>query len=651
MKTTKTMRWVSGLWCGAALAFSALGAKTTQTTAAGDWSDAIWDAGAPAAGDTVIVAHPIALTNATPALASYTLNAGVTHTLATTNALLRADDVVIEGILAHQVHSRNITTNSVGQWIIQHGINIACGNLTVTQNGKIDAYAKGFLGAPARTNAPGLGPGGGRWIGQIGGHGGGHGGLGGGTGGGMVYGVPEIPVWPGSGGGCTKDDGNAYAGAGGGLIRIVATGTVTIDGEVTADGEFLTSPKSLRGAGGSGGGIYIACNVLSGNGRVSANGGWGRSSAAGGGGGRVAVHCSSAAQRAATRPQVRFSMGGRSGASSSKGTGEDGTLYVSDARLLPETWNDNARIYMQRVWSADSLSLSNATLRLMDPGAEVTVAGAMTMRSSVGGASAFYIAAAPFTNAVLNVGGTLQLADNAWIYPLLSVNTDTNCIGVHLRAGTLTIGTTAGVNADYAGWKGASYDSVGGLWNEKNGFGIGGGAYDGGGGGHGGTGGRATATYGISYGDANAPAQPGSGGAAGATYTGQKRFGGNGGGLIHIEVERTFTLDGKLLANGYAGTFSSGGGSGGGIHVRCSMFTGADSMIVSANGGNGGNYENSSGGGGGRIAIWRTTDTKAGGTFTANGGTGLGGTSHPPGTIGTIVWGSIPPRGTVIALR
>ena len=75
------------------------------------------------------------------------------------------------------------------------------------------------------------------------------------------------------------------------------------------------------------------------------------------------------------------------------------------------------------------------------------------------------------------------------------------------------------------------------------------------------------------------------------------------------------------------------------------IIVGSNYMIVSANGGT---SSGGGGGGGGRIAIWRTTDTKAGGTFTANGG---GGTSNPPGTIGTIVWGSIPPRGTVITLR
>jgi hypothetical protein len=69
------------LAAGVLLPVLAWGAKTTETTAGGDWSGSIWSAGAPEAGDTVLIHHSITLSNETPALAAYALDAGVTHLL------------------------------------------------------------------------------------------------------------------------------------------------------------------------------------------------------------------------------------------------------------------------------------------------------------------------------------------------------------------------------------------------------------------------------------------------------------------------------------------------------------------------------------------------------------------------------------------
>ena len=84
------------------------------------------------------------------------------------------------------------------------------------------------------------------------------------------YGDTLHPTTPGSGGGpeYTADGGNP--GHGGGAIEVLASGDVTIDGEISADG--ATSTVNGWGAG-AGGGIYIECRHLSGVGAITADGG------------------------------------------------------------------------------------------------------------------------------------------------------------------------------------------------------------------------------------------------------------------------------------------------------------------------------------------------------------------------------------------
>ena len=152
------------------------------------------------------------------------------------------------------------------------------GDLLVAAGGEIDADEAGFSGAMT-PNSPGFGPGRGRaaYCGA------GYGGIGAGSGGagnGLTYGNSNAPVHPGSGGGSYLDHG----GRGGGLVRVEATGTITVNGTISADGQ---DPPAGAGAG-SGGGIYLTCRTFAGaaGGVLQANGGdtWRT-----GGGGRVAV--------------------------------------------------------------------------------------------------------------------------------------------------------------------------------------------------------------------------------------------------------------------------------------------------------------------------------------------------------------------------
>jgi hypothetical protein len=154
------------------------------------------------------------------------------------------------------------------------------GSLNMLPFSSINADGKGYDGGKSGTYNP-YGPGGGgdTWGG------GGYGGLGGrNTTRGLTYGSSNAPVDPGSGG----DGRNGYAGTrGGGLIRLdVAGGTATLNGTLTANGVSAGDSQAC----GSGGGIYVKADTVSGSGTCAANGGDNNSGVYGsGGGGRIAL--------------------------------------------------------------------------------------------------------------------------------------------------------------------------------------------------------------------------------------------------------------------------------------------------------------------------------------------------------------------------
>ncbi len=93
---------------------------------------------------------------------------------------------------------------------------------------------------------------------------------------GPAYGDLERPVEMGSGG-------SRGTGKGGGALRIIVGGTATIDGLIVADG-------TRNGASGSGGSVWMDCQIFSGTGSVRADGAAGGALSGAGGGGRVAIH-------------------------------------------------------------------------------------------------------------------------------------------------------------------------------------------------------------------------------------------------------------------------------------------------------------------------------------------------------------------------
>lgn len=160
---------------------------------------------------------------------------------------------------------------------------VAVKNLAIASGCSINADGAGFVG---REQNWGYGPGGAfNYRG-----GGGYGGVGGvrsGSIGGVVYGSSNAPVSPGSAGGAYNPSPGHPGCAGGGAVRILASGTVTVDGTITADGA-TTAPIGNTFGAGSGGGIYLYCRTFAGSaGTIRARGGSG--GYANGGGGRIAI--------------------------------------------------------------------------------------------------------------------------------------------------------------------------------------------------------------------------------------------------------------------------------------------------------------------------------------------------------------------------
>lgn len=118
------------------------------------------------------------------------------------------------------------------------------------------------------------------------GYGGAHGGHGGAPEpyvGGTPHDSVYRPTHPGSGGG----NGNGRGGRGGGYLRWELGEDLTVDGEITLEGEDGQSGDS---GGGSGGGVFIETMNFTGFGHIDCHGGAGNGNGGGASGGRIAVH-------------------------------------------------------------------------------------------------------------------------------------------------------------------------------------------------------------------------------------------------------------------------------------------------------------------------------------------------------------------------
>ena len=183
-----------------------------------------------------------------------------------------------------------------------------------------NANVAGNLNVDSLGWALGTGPGAGGSIANKG-AGGGYGGAGGasinGVPGGITNGSATQPVDYGSGGGMGAN--TATGGSqGGGVVRLSVAGTLNVDGNVSANGDFGWQDDSGGGAGGS---IWITANSLTGAGTIAAMGGSGApAGGGGGGGGRIAIYST-------TNLFTGTNVSGGGGFAS----GQPGTVYLSNA--------------------------------------------------------------------------------------------------------------------------------------------------------------------------------------------------------------------------------------------------------------------------------------------------------------------------------
>lgn len=129
----------------------------------------------------------------------------------------------------------------------------------------------GFRGGLAQSGlddeGSGYGPGGGaRWLGGTINNAASHQ-TKGGAGSGPVYGDPEVRQLVGGSGGGSRGDGGYSGGAGGGALLIIATGRITINGQIHARG------GGGAAGGGSGGAIRLVASEIGGTGTLDVEGG------------------------------------------------------------------------------------------------------------------------------------------------------------------------------------------------------------------------------------------------------------------------------------------------------------------------------------------------------------------------------------------
>jgi len=175
-----------------------------------------------------------------------------------------------------RVRFKNHSSRAPVAWLVQ-------GNVTI--EGTLDLNGETGVTSPARAEP---GPGGfrggaGKYLNSVGASSGF--GLGGGPAadngygasygtlgtpnGGRTYGNPSLrPLLGGSGGGGTTRH-NVGGGAGGGAILIAASGTIRITGNLRANGGNGVKPYYTSGPG-SGGGIRLVANTLTGDGKIEA---------------------------------------------------------------------------------------------------------------------------------------------------------------------------------------------------------------------------------------------------------------------------------------------------------------------------------------------------------------------------------------------
>jgi hypothetical protein len=533
------------------------------------------------------------------------------------------------------------------------------GKVVVGPDAKIDASAKGYMGARQTvnglTNASDYGLTLGNQPGSYYASGGSYGGYGGQylsykvTG---PYGSPYDPSNPGSGGGGH----HGYRGGnGGGVIRVQASGLI-VDGQVAANG----GNSDHFAGGGSGGSIYLKINTLTGSGDFQAKGGssWQRT---GGGGGRIAVYYENADQFDLNN-FIAWGGKGNLGEDAEK-NGSSGTIYLEKTgqlgQLIVREHPDMDSLKgTQLKTPAPGIITALEEGKLTDTNADFIPGSlvGMLLQPNINNPKIFIITSNNETEITVEyqagdgltnnaqVGdqylvkhrGTIIVEDsnvhvdgNASVSSLLLYNSTLVLDGaletgqltlqsgsvithsptllgttytLFIKAQELDIGEGCSIDVNGCGYPGAyerndtSTDDIGVTYPNTK---VNGSTVYGGGsyGGYGGRYNRPSSIHHVNkpYGNITAPTDPGSGG--GGNHS--SYHGTSGGGVIRIQAN-TLTHNGTITANGISGTTWHGTGSGGSIWIDVTTISGQGT--IQANGGN--SVMDSGAGGGGRIAFY-----------------------------------------------
>jgi len=362
------------------------------------------------------------------------------------------------------------------------------------------------------------------------------------------------------------------------LVSIRATGAIRVNGTISANGD---SPNHERAGGGSGGGILLEANLISGSGSISANGGSGEPDfGGGGGGGSIALVCGT--------NEFTGSISAFGGAGYQAGGA--GTVFVKT------TMQTNGVITVDNGGRA---------------GADTPVYGRDFGDLIVGGGGNVQPKL---------VMGNLTVLSNSWL---------------SMPASATPFSLSVESNAVFAAGGGINRDGLGYPANQGPGMGSSvptGVLVNGGGAGHAGYGGDGLLLSSLGnvprggryYDNSEQPVIAGSGGGGYLSSNG-----GAGGGAVRLMVKGSLRLDGVISVNGNS-VFSGGGGggSGGSIWISAKDFSGPGRL--SANGGSGGPGGPGGGGSGGCIAVDCNADVFTG-IISATGGSG----AHA-GAAGTI---------------
>lgn len=453
--------------------------------------------------------------------------------------------------------------------------------------------------------------------------------------GGAAYGSALQPTTLGSGGE------QSY---GSGAIKIVAGGTVTVDGIVDAKGA-TNSVQNTHNSAGAGGSIWIQAGTLSGAGLIRADGGDsvtnGIRSHGGGGGGRIALYLN-----ADSFGGVVSAYGGTPFVEANRlveGYGAAGTIYKKlasqpNGTLIVDNngkkftgWGANAT-YLgwtndTTAYTFDSIVLTNAGCLSVN-GLETLNLTQDTIRSDGSGKLCWTMGlgtlALPSSYVVSNM--TLVL-NNGTPAGLTNLTVLTNSCLSHFPNTTgdvYRMDLTLDALTVQAG--GAILVSSNGILHDL-GPGVGQRVYYSfaSGSGHGGRGGFSGEGFGLlaggtTYGSAMQPVRCGSGGVgmSGVGDNTRTEWESQGGGAAKLTVSGTLRVDGAILAEGSSARYIyCSGGSGGSIWITAHDLAG--SGVISARGGSYLNGSNVGGSGGGRIALYLTNNAFAG-TVRADGG-------------------------------